>query len=114
MNSTTLDVFSAVSAFWWYLSGLSFVGGKVQLLIGNNNNDQGQMFVSNCAFQESAGAAIHMLPPAGALVGWANGTHPNGLPIFPAPPGQTRWRGGYSTQLSVKDSKFIECNQVQF
>jgi hypothetical protein len=112
LNSTTVDIFKAVSAFWWHFSGISMVGGRVQLLIGNNNNDQGQMFVSDCAFQESAGAAVHMLPPAGPLSGFANSTHPNGLPVFPAPPGQTKWRGGFSTQLTLRDSKFIECNQV--
>ena len=53
-----------------------------------------------------------VLPPAGALTGFTNSTHPKGLPIFPPPPGQTQWRGGYSTQLTLKDSKFIECNQV--
>jgi hypothetical protein len=54
------------------------------------------MFISDCAFQESSGAAVHMLPPAGALKGFPNGTHPKGLPVFPAPPGQTKWRGGFS------------------
>ena len=112
LNSTTVDMFSAISAFWWQFTGMSMVGGRVQLLIGNNNSDQGQLLVSDCAFQESSGAAVHMLPPAGALTGFENATHPNGLPIFPPPAGQTGWRGGYSTQLTLKDSKFIECNQV--
>ena len=46
------------------------VGGRVQLLIGNNNNDQAQMFVSDCAFQVNEGsvrpteATPHILPCA--------------------------------------------------
>ena len=42
------------------------VGGRVQLLIGNNNNDQAQMFVSDCAFQVNERAvpwAIPHIPP---------------------------------------------------
>jgi hypothetical protein len=42
LNSTTLDIFSTISAFYWHFSGISMVGGRVQLLIGNNNNDQAQ------------------------------------------------------------------------
>eukprot|EP01048_Picozoa_sp_COSAG05_P023222 COSAG05_NODE_4937_length_1319_cov_1.709016_1_plen_103_part_00 len=61
LNSTTVDIFSTISAFYWHFTGISMVGGRVQLLIGNNNNDQGQMYVSDCAFQESSGAAVRAI-----------------------------------------------------
>ena len=45
LNSSTVDIFSAISAFWWRFTGIAMVGGRIQLLVGNNNNDQGQIFI---------------------------------------------------------------------
>ena len=53
-----------------------------------------------------------MLPPSGQVIGFPTGTHPRGLPVFPGPPGYPHWRGGYSTQFTMRDCKFIQCDQV--
>ena len=112
LNSTTQDIFTVASQHWWRFSGMSLVGGRHQLHIGNNNSDQAIILVSECMFSESAGAAVHLLAPSDTVKPHGG----NGLgPQRPGPPGcegwpqGCAWRGSFSTQFTLRDSKFILC-----
>jgi hypothetical protein len=111
LNSTTLDIFSASVQHWWSFSGMSLAGGRNQLMIGNNNSDQATMLVKECMFLESFGAAVHMLPPSRETATGLGPRRPGPAGCEGWPQG-CGWRGSFSTQFTLRDSKFINCNQV--
>lgn len=64
------------------IANLTFLGGKNHLVLGNPNTDTGKILIEKCGFYYSNGVAIKML------------------------------KGTASTQVTVKDCIFIECDQV--
>jgi hypothetical protein len=132
-NSTTQDIFYSSNTFWWHFSGMTLIGGRIQLRVGNNNSDQGQIVIHDSSFEQSAGAAIHMLPPTEAT-GFPPGQPGTGTaPDWPEP-----MKGSFSTEFvsdtpsfvrpsraafanltvrrtcrqTLRDCKFIECSQA--
>eukprot|EP01051_Picozoa_sp_SAG22_P008873 SAG22_NODE_704_length_7777_cov_6.153295_3_plen_143_part_00 len=99
MVGQTKDIVNVPNAFWFRVTGLTFIDGLNQLRLGNNNTDEGQIVVADCAFHNGSGAAILTERPCSAA---ANEGH------------ALLNRGSYSTQLTVRDSKVIGCAQVPF
>jgi hypothetical protein len=81
-KSPEKDVFS--STFGWRLqvSGLTLVGGRHQLHLGNPNIDTGRITIDKCAFYNASGTAIRLR------------------------------QGTNSTQVSVRDGVFLGCDQA--
>ena len=102
MENESLDIFYGETVRDWHVSGLSLLGGRHQLRIGNNNSQNGLILIEHCSFQGSAGAGIAMIPPSSYL-------SPGSEADPSAPP---HFHGPYSTQLVVKDSKFLQCDQA--
>ena len=96
MNSSGADILRVPNAWYWRASGLTFVGGHHQLHLSNNNTDEGQIVIEKCAFHASTGAAIFTARPTPG----------------PMPAEVLRERGSFSTQITVRDAKFIGCNQA--
>ena len=76
------DVFSSTFAWRLQVSGLTLVGGQHQLHIGNPNVDTGRITIEKCAFYNARGTAIRLR------------------------------QGSNSTQVSVRDGVFYNCNQA--
>jgi hypothetical protein len=76
------DILSTTWAWRWQCSGLTLVGGRHQLDIGNNNIDSGRIVIERCAFYNSSGVAVNVR------------------------------KGSNSTQISVRDCVFLSCNQA--
>jgi hypothetical protein len=64
------------------VAGLTLVGGKHQLHLGNPNVDTGRITIDKCAFYNAAGVAVRLR------------------------------KGSNSTQVSIRDSVFIGCDQA--
>jgi len=64
------------------ISGVTFVGGKSHLVLGNNDVDTGRIIIEKCTFFNSAGPSIKTL------------------------------KGSNSTLVTVKDCVFYNCDQV--
>jgi hypothetical protein len=54
------DIFTNPWAWRVKIEGLTFLGGKVQLDLGNPNVDSGHVTVVNCHFKGSSGVAVQM------------------------------------------------------
>ena len=96
------DLLSVPNAFHWSASGITFIGGRDQLFLGNNNTDEAMIQIASCTFHSSAGSAIRTQKPTPGHRG--SSTWPTNQPL--------RNRGTFSTQITVRDCKFIGCNQV--
>ena len=83
MTDETKDIYHNKESAWrQHITGITFVGGANQLVLGNPTRDTGKIVIENCEFYAATGVAVKMLPT-------------------------TR-----STQLTIKDSIFIGCDQV--
>jgi hypothetical protein len=91
------DILNVPNAWYWRASGLTFINGRHQLRLGNNNTDEGLLKIEDCAFHNSSGAAIWTEQPLSAR------TNEGGALLN---------RGTFSTQLTVRDCKFVGCNQA--
>ena len=111
MNTTARDIFSVPNAFHWAVTGVTFVGGRTQLKLGNNNTDESMILVSHCSFHSSSGPAILTEQPTPGRRGGSSGQQFPGGAHWPAEQ-SLRNRGMFSTQVTVRDCKFIGCNQV--
>jgi len=76
------DIISETGAWRWNARGISFQGGKSQLHIGNPNLDSGRLLIEDCAFYESADAAIRLR------------------------------KGSNSSQVHINDCTFLACEQT--
>jgi hypothetical protein len=101
-SSTPRDILSVPNAFHWSATGITFIGGRTQLLLGNNNTDEAMILIDSCTFHSSTGAAIRTEKPTPGERGGS--AWPASQPL--------RNRGTFSTQITVRDCKFIGCNQV--
>jgi len=54
------DIFFTPDAWRQVIEGLTFLGGRIQLNLGNGNVDGGHVTVRDCHFKNSAGAAVQM------------------------------------------------------
>ena len=63
-SAPRIDVLFGAEVREWRVSGLTFVGGKNQLHIGNNNTDKSQIVIQGCSFFGAYGAAIRLLEPS--------------------------------------------------
>jgi len=54
------DIFFTADAWRQLIEGMTFLGGKVQLNLGNNNVDTGHVTVRDCQFKNSSGPAVQM------------------------------------------------------
>jgi hypothetical protein len=82
MTDPEKDIVSDGSIWRWKISGLTLVGGRHQLHIGNPNSNSGQFIIEKCTFQNASGVAI-----------------------------KTR-KGTSSTQVIIRDCIFIHNDQV--
>jgi hypothetical protein len=64
------------------IANLTFLGGNDHLVLANENIDTGKLVIENCEFYYSRGVAVKIL------------------------------KGTYSTQVTIRDCVFIECDQV--
>lgn len=96
------DLLSVPNAFHWSATGVTFIGGRDQLFLGNNNTDEAMIKIAGCTFHSSTGSAIRTQKPTPGQKG--SSTWPADQPL--------RNRGTFSTQITVRDCKFIGCNQV--
>ncbi len=64
------------------IANLTFLGGNDHLVLGNDNIDTGKLVIENCEFYYSRGVAVKIL------------------------------KGTYSTQVTIRDCVFIQCDQV--
>jgi len=76
------DIISETHAWRWSARGISFQGGKSHLHIGNPNLDTGKLVIEDCAFYESADAAILIR------------------------------KGSNSSQVHINDCTFLACEQT--
>ena len=63
MENDSADVFVGQQLTALTVSFLSFLNGRRQLYVGNNNTDQSTLKITDCVFQASTGAAIHIAGP---------------------------------------------------
>lgn len=110
MNNTGSDIVFGSQLFRWQVSGLTFLGGRNHLHIGNNNTDQGQILVSDCSFDFAASAAIRLLEPSRELQPASVGKphHRRGPPTHAL----TNFSGSFSTHVAIRECVFTECAQV--
>ena len=92
----TSDIFWGDRLWRVEISHLWLTGGRHQLHLGNNNTDQGNIFIHDMQFYEAAGAAIHTIGPS----------------CMEADCPQPAFQGSFSTQLVVRDCKFHHCDQA--
>ena len=92
----TSDIFFGDRLWRVEISHLWLTGGRHQLHLGNNNTDQGNIFIHDMQFYEAAGAAIHTIGPS----------------CLEADCPQPAFQGSFSTQLVVRDCKFHHCDQA--
>lgn len=102
MNGTGRDILSVPNAFRWSASGIAFIGGRTQLNLGNNNTDEAMILVERCTFHSSSGPAVLTQKPTPGVRGGARWPASQAL----------RNRGTFSTQVTIRDCKFIGCNQA--
>ncbi|OQB85560.1 MAG: Pectate lyase superfamily protein [Planctomycetes bacterium ADurb.Bin126] len=76
------DILSTDWAWRWQCSGVTLVGGRHQLHIGNHNIDTGRIVIDRCAFYNCSGVAVHVR------------------------------KGSNSTHISVRDCVFLNCDQA--
>ena len=81
---------------------LRLMQGEALQLLGNNNTDEAMILIDSCTFHSSTGAAIRTEKPTPGERGGS--AWPASQPL--------RNRGTFSTQITVRDCKFIGCNQV--
>jgi hypothetical protein len=104
------DIIFGASVWRWTVSGLTFLGGRNQLHVGNNNTDSGKITVRGCTFRSAASAAIRLMEPSREL-------QPPNVGKRPAMRGRAQhtvklFRGSFSTQVSVSDCEFVQCAQA--
>jgi hypothetical protein len=90
------DIFWGDRLFRVEISHLWLEGGRHQLHLGNNNTDQGFIFIHDCEFFNAEGVAINIMGPSCAAAKCPP-------PVF---------AGSFSTQLVVRDCKFNHCDQA--
>ena len=90
------DIIVSSKAWRVTVTELKFVGGRHQLVLGNNNSDVGALRIEGCEFYESSGVAVYNVGPS------------CDQPSCPAP----ALVGSYSTQLVVRDCIFWHCDQA--
>ena len=56
----TVDLIVHNNCWRWRIEGFTFVGGRDQLSLGNNNIDTGRIVIEKCVFQNAAGCAVRM------------------------------------------------------
>lgn len=78
----TVDIIQNDWAWRWRVSGLTFLGGRHQLNIGNANIDTGRIVIDHCVFQNAAGVAVKVGDQS------------------------------FSTLLTISNSLFITCDQA--
>jgi hypothetical protein len=76
------DIFAGTFSWRWQLSGLTLVAGRHHMDIGNPNIDTGRIIIEKCAFYSAAGTAVRVR------------------------------EGSNSTQISIRDCVFIQCDQA--
>ena len=116
MDDQSKDVFYFSSAFRCRVTGLSFVGGAVQLRFWTANNDSANLTVRNCSFRDSSGSAVECLSYSYKTNGQRRALAPyvakDGVPVpNPLFDGE---RGGFpnSTLLTVEDCVFENCRRA--
>jgi hypothetical protein len=90
------DIFFGDHVYRAEISHLWLRGGRHQLYLGNNNTDQGNIFIHNCEFDSAGGVGIHIMGPSCLQ------------PSCPEP----NFVGSYSTQVVIRDCRFHHCNQA--
>ena len=90
--SVSHDIFSGATTTRLSFSYMNLVGGRHQLMIGNNNTDQSFIKVSDCSFAYASGTAIRIIGPS----------CPD--PSCPADPHPLV--GSFSSQVIVRDCEF--------
>ncbi len=110
MRDNTSDLAFGAEVWRWRARGLTFVGGRNQLHVGNNNTDKGQILIDDCTFVASAGAAIRLLEPSYENWPAAVGMHPGrrGSPKHDL----VKFSGSFSTHVAVSRCVFQGCSQV--
>ena len=116
MDDPTKDVLYFHSAFRCRVTGLSFIGGAIQLRFCTQNNDSANLTMRDCTFRDSSGSAIECLSYAyktnGQLKALAPYVTKGGVPI-PNPRYEGERRGfPNSTLLTVEDCTFESCRRV--
>jgi len=110
MDGDGQDIIFGREVVRWRASGLTFIGGKNQLHVGNNNTDKGQLMITDCTFDFAAGAAIRLLEPSRDQQPDRVGkpAHLRGPPTH----GLRSFGGSFSTQVIIRDCVFNEPNQA--
>jgi hypothetical protein len=82
LENSKKDIMAGDWVWRWKIEGITFVGGRDQLHIGNPNIDTGRIIIEQCSFYNCDGIAVNLL------------------------------KGTNSTQVTVEDCVFLHCRQA--